>query len=285
MNKSIFLLLGITVGLIFIFLGIFNNQKLDKTQANIVALVNDHPILQSDLDLALNALAMNKENSITSEQVKLVLERLIDEQLLLQRGVELNLPQNSNPVRKMIINSMIDSILSENNDFQITDEVLIKFYNENTAFFLPPKELRLKKIFLKFNNASEDAIRLDSIREMLINGEDFDEVSLQKGDRFLPEIPDTYLPERKLLDYLDPVLVKNAFNLKDGQITSEIETNEGYNFLYLVDSKKGEALPFSEMNEKVKAEYIRRSDEMALINYLEWLRQRYNVIYDEKFNE
>ena len=285
MNKSIFLLLGITVGLIFIFLGIFNNQKLDKTQANIVALVNDHPILQSDLDLALNALAMNKENSITPEQVKLVLERLIDEQLLLQRGVELNLPQNSNPVRKMIINSMIDSILSENNDFQITDEVLIKFYNENTTFFLPPKELRLKKIFLKFNNASEDAIRLDSIREMLINGEDFDEVSLQKGDRFLPEIPDTYLPERKLLDYLDPVLVKNAFNLKDGQITSEIETNEGYNFLHLVDSKKGEALPFSEMNEKVKAEYIRRSDEMALINYLEWLRQRYNVIYDEKFNE
>ena len=78
---------------------------------------------------------MNKENSITPEQVKLVLERLIDEQLLLQRGVELNLPQNSNPVRKMIINSMIDSILSENNDFQITDEVLIKFYNENTAFF------------------------------------------------------------------------------------------------------------------------------------------------------
>ena len=37
--------------------------------------------------------------------------------------------------------------------------------------------------------------------------------------------------------------------------------------------------------EKVKAEYIRRSDEIALTNYLEWLRQRYNVIYDEKFDE
>ena len=228
---------------------------------------------------------MNKENSITPEQVRLVLDRLIDEQLLLQRGVELNLPQNSNPVRKMIINSMIDSILSENNDFQITDEVLIEFYNENIAFFLPPKELKLKKIFVKFDNTAKDDTRLDSIREMLINGEDFDEVSLKEGDKFLPEIPDTYLPERKLLDYLDPVLVKNAFNLKDGQITSEIETSNGYNFLYLVDSKKGEPLPFSDMNEKVKAEYIRRSDETALTNYLEWLRQRYKVIYDEKFDE
>ena len=285
MKKSIFLFSGITAGLIFIFLGIFDNQKLDKTQSNIIALVNDHPILQSDLDLALSALAMNKENSITPEQISLVLDRLIDEQLLLQRGVELNLPQNSNPVRKMIINSMIDSILSENNDFQITDEVLIKFYNENITFFLPPKELRLKKIFVKFDNTAKDDTRLDSIREMLINGEDFDEVSLKEGDKFLPEIPDTYLPERKLLDYLDPVLVKNAFNLKDGQITSEIETSDGYNFLYLVDSKKGEPLPFSDMNEKVKAEYIRRSDEIALTNYLEWLRQRYNVIYDEKFDE
>ncbi len=285
MNKNVFLLLGITIGLILIFLGIFNNQKLDRTQSNIVALVNDHPILQSDLDLALNALAMNKENSITPEQVRLVLERLIDEQLLLQRGVELNLPQNSNPIRKMIINSMVDSILSENNDFQITDDVLIEFYTENIAFFLPPKELRLKKLFIKFGTIGEDENRLDIIREMLIDGEDFDEVSLLKGDQFLPEIPDTYLPERKLLDYLDPLLVKNAFNLRDGQITSEIETSNGYNFLYLVDSKKGEALPFIEMNEKVKAEYIRRSDERALTNYLKWLRERYSVIYDEKFNE
>ena len=77
--------------------------------------------------------------------------------------------------------------------------------------FFTSKGAKIKKIFLKFNNASEDAIRLDSIREMLINGEDFDEVSLQKGDQFLPEIPDTYLPERKLLDYLDPVLVKKCF--------------------------------------------------------------------------
>ena len=41
---------------------------------------------------------------------------------------------------------MIDSILSENNDFLIDDKNLKKFYNDN-IFFLPPKELRLKLIF------------------------------------------------------------------------------------------------------------------------------------------
>jgi len=80
-------------------------------------------------------------------------------------------------------------------------------------------------------------------------------------------------------------LVKNAFNLKDGQITSEIETKEGYNFLYLVESEKGEPLPFIDMESKVKGEYIRRKDEEALLNYLTWLRKKYNIIYNEKINE
>ena len=61
MKKSIFLFSGITAGLIFIFLGIFDNQKLDKTQSNIIALVNDHPILQSDLDLALSGILIPEE--------------------------------------------------------------------------------------------------------------------------------------------------------------------------------------------------------------------------------
>ena len=123
-------------------------------------------------------------------------------------------------------------------------------------------------------NISKEAI--DDFRKFITN---------DYGDKYLPEIPDTFLPERKLKDYMDPVLVKNAFNLKDGQITSEIETKEGYNFLYLVESEKGEPLPFIDMKSKVKGEYIRRKDEEALLNYLTWLRKKYNIIYNEKINE
>ena len=180
---------------------------------------------------------------------------------------------------------MIDSILSENNDFLIKDGDLKKFYNDNISFFLPSKELRLKLIFVKFRSQEEDEKKLDKIRERLINGDDFDIVSREEGDAYLPEIPDTFLPERKLKDYIDPNLVKNAFNLENGQITSEIETNDGYNFLYLVDSKKGEPLPFENMKDKIKGEYIRRKDEEALLNYIAWLRKKYDIIYNEDIYE
>lgn len=283
--KKAFVFFGILLGLLFILLGTFNSQREENLTDDIVALVDNHPILRSDLDLALEALSMNKENPLTDEQIRLVRERLIDEQLLLQRGIDLNLHQTSNPIRKLIVNSMIDSILSENNDFLLEDSDLESFYNDNISFFLPAKQLRLRRIFIQFRSQEEDEEKLDAIRSRLIGGEDFDVVSNEEGDSYLPEIPDTFLPERKLKDYMDPVLVKNAFNLKDGQITSEIETKEGYNFLYLVESEKGEPLPFIDMKSKVKGEYIRRKDEEALLNYLTWLRKKYNIIYNEKINE
>ena len=283
--KKAFVFFGILLGLLFILLGTFNSQREENLTDDIVALVDNHPILRSDLDLALEALSMNKENPLTDEQIRLVRERLIDEQLLLQRGIDLNLHQTSNPIRKLIVNSMIDSILSENNDFLLEDSDLESFYNDNISFFLPAKQLRLKRIFIQFRSQEEDEKKLDSIRSRLIDGEDFEVVSNEEGDKYLPEIPDAFLPERKLKDYMDPVLVKNAFNLKDGQITSEIETKEGYNFLYLVESEKGEPLPFIDMKSKVKGEYIRRKDEEALLNYLTWLRKKYNIIYNEKINE
>ena len=140
--KKAFVFFGILLGLLFILLGTFNSQREENLTDDIVALVDNHPILRSDLDLALEALSMNKENPLTDEQIRLVRERLIDEQLLLQRGIDLNLHQTSNPIRKLIVNSMIDSILSENNDFLLEDSDLESFYNDNISFFLPAKQLR-----------------------------------------------------------------------------------------------------------------------------------------------
>ena len=161
--KKAFVFFGILLGLLFILLGTFNSQREENLTDDIVALVDNHPILRSDLDLALEALSMNKENPLTDEQIRLVRERLIDEQLLLQRGIDLNLHQTSNPIRKLIVNSMIDSILSENNDFLLEDSDLESFYNDNISFFLPAKQLRLKRIFIQFRSQEEDEEKLDSI--------------------------------------------------------------------------------------------------------------------------
>ena len=112
MNNRLILFFGILLGLLIVLYGvIIPNDKIEES--NAVVSVNGHPIYQTDWDLALQALSMNKRNEITDEDKRLVLERLIDEQLLLQRGLEIDLPQTEGMVRKSIVNSMIDKIVVE----------------------------------------------------------------------------------------------------------------------------------------------------------------------------
>ena len=52
MKKS-FVFFGVLSGLLLILFGAFNPSKEQQLTDDIVALVDDHPILKSDLDLAL----------------------------------------------------------------------------------------------------------------------------------------------------------------------------------------------------------------------------------------
>ena len=119
----------------------------------------------------------------------------------------------------------------------------------------------------------------DSIRRLLIDGEDFDFVEAEYGDYILPEIPNMLLPIKKLRDYVGPDLVEIILNMTPGQITSEIETENGYVFLYMLSTIRGEEKSFESVKKEVLVEYKRRNDELSLKNYIEWLRKKSEIIY------
>ena len=64
-----------------------------------------------------------------------------------------------------------------------------------------------------------------------------------------------------------------------GQITSEIETENGYVFLYMLSTIRGEEKSFESVKKEVLIEYKRRNDELSLKNYIEWLRKKSEIIY------
>ena len=149
MNNKLILFFGILIGLFIVLYGVIvPNQKLEEP--NSIVSVNGHPIYQTDLDLALQALSMNKRNEVNEEDKRNVLERLIDEQLLLQRGLEIDLPQTEGMVRKSIVNSMIDKIVVEGQLFSVPEDTLIEFYESNKDFFSGHSEVHIKKLFLEY---------------------------------------------------------------------------------------------------------------------------------------
>ena len=86
-------------------------------------------------------------------------------------------------------------------------------------------------------------------------------------------------PIKKLRDYVEPDLVEIILNMTPGQITSEIETENGYVFLYMLSTIRGEEKSFESVKKEVLVEYKRRNDELSLKNYIEWLRKKSEIIY------
>ena len=281
MRKTLLLVSGLLVGLIFIFFGVLSVLEKDSNNQNAVVMVNDHPIYQSDWDLALEALSMNKRNQITEEDKIIVLERLIDEQLLLQRGLEIDLPQTEGMVRKTIVSSMLDKIIVEGIISEVSDEKLVDFYSKNIEFFSKPSEVHIKRLFIEYGTEEEEEQRLDEARGLLIAGEEFDIVKEKLGDPIIPVIPNVLLPIKKLKDYLEPALVEIIETLQPGQITTEIESTTGYSFIYMLSSIAGEGIPFNDVKEQVKTEYLRRNDEESVDQYMVWLKKRAKIKYFE----
>jgi len=281
MRKTLLLVSGLLVGLIFIFFGVLSVLEKDSNNQNAVVMVNDHPIYQSDWDLALEALSMNKRNQITEEDKIIVLERLIDEQLLLQRGLEIDLPQTEGMVRKTIVSSMLDKIIVEGIISEVSDEKLVDFYSKNIEFFSKPSEVHINRLFIEYGTEEEEEQRLDEARGLLIAGEEFDIVKEKLGDPIIPVIPNVLLPIKKLKDYLEPALVEIIETLQPGQITTEIESTTGYSFIYMLGSIAGEEIPFDDVKEQVKIEYLRRNDEESVDQYMVWLKKRAKIKYFE----
>ena len=69
------------------------------------------------------------------EILELLLERMIEEELLVQRGIELDLHKKDIGVRKEMIKQVIDFIIQVEKN-QISEEDLRDFYNKNIGKYL-----------------------------------------------------------------------------------------------------------------------------------------------------
>ncbi len=138
-NRSALLLLamgsvvGVILGVVAAFHGGDSSSSLLPDDA--IALVNGRPITTEDYTRAVALLASDKRSEITEADRAYVLTRLIEEELLVQRGVASGLVDSDRTVRQAITQAMLASIGAESVSAQPTEEALRNFYLENPSLF------------------------------------------------------------------------------------------------------------------------------------------------------
>ena len=91
-------------------------------------------------------------------------------------------------------------------------------------------------------------------------------------------LPNTLLPAMKVREYIGPYLTQVALGLQEGEVSDLIELDDQFHLLVPVQKVIQGAPEFNDIYQEVESEYIRFKGEEMLDEYLEDLRNWYDVV-------
>ncbi len=247
----------------------------------VVARVDGAQIYADELARLVEGLESDTKEATTPERRRRLLDRMIEEELLVQRGLELGLAENDRRVRAEITGAMIRSIVVEAEDTVPSSAELRTFYAENADFFTQPPRLRVHQLVVGVPDlASDEAARQRArdARARLEAGETLEAVTAALGASPVSPLPDVLLPPAKLREYVGPTVLRAALTLPVGVWSEPVRSGTGYHVLRVVERSSAATPPFGEVAEQVRAEWMRRAGDRALRAYLDELRGRADVV-------
>jgi peptidyl-prolyl cis-trans isomerase SurA len=284
---------------------------------DVVARVNDQVISRSDYDRAVQDLeGQAKQQQWTQQQLfeqkHEMLRDLIDQQLLLSRGKELDISGETDLVKRLDemrkqnhLDSMEDLQKAAETqgvsweDFKasirnriitqqvIRDEVgrhvnitpteIQKYYDEHKQDFDQPEHVRLSEILIPTANP-DDATQVADAK----NKADGIEAKLKAGGDFAalaksssggPTAADGGDLGQFKRGQLAKVLEDQTFDLKTGQYTEPIRTKQGYVILKVIEHTPGGIPPLKDVEPQVEDAVGMAKMNPALRDYLTKLRE------------
>ncbi len=241
-----------------------------------VAVVNGQPVSREIFARLVAAVAEERKRvTLDAETRSRLLERMLDEELLLQRGVELELHRFEPTARRAIVAALIASVAADAEVVEPDPEQLRDFYAENQELFTRSGRISLDAAFVSTEaRADAEAHRVaEEIARRLRIGDRFDEVHAALADSPVARLPSGPLSIETVRQYLGPTVAQVASRLAVGEVSDPTRASPGYFVLRLRDRDPGEVAELDEILGRVRAEYLRRRGEEGLRDYLAGLRE------------
>ena len=267
--------LGLVIGIFLATLTIV--EKNNISDQNWAAKIEDRLIPFERYEMQLEGLANDKRSPLTKKDKEYVLERMIEEELLIKRAIDLGMLENNPMARGTIVQQMIKNIISEGSRIEPEEKELIEFFEENIGFFTKANRLRVRQIYFSQDDYGDKVLKeAKNAFTRLLKGETFDQVALKASNSAL-KVPDTLMNLSKVREYIGPSLMREAQLLKPGQFSEPKKVSGGYKIIYLVDREDAAQPEYSSIRSSVLSEFSKRRDDQSLRSYLDNLKKWYDV--------
>ncbi len=282
------LALGAALGIGAAGAGILRSGEARELPRGAVARVNGTALAADTYTRLVEGYESDTREVASPEMRARILDRLIEEELLVQRGLALGLAESDRRVRADIVQAIIRSAIVEAESETPTERDLEAFYQAEREFFTTPGRVRIAQLFVHVKDAAGDAgarARAEQARAQLARGEALAAVRSALGDAEVSPVPDALLPPAKLREYVGPTVLRTALAAELGAWSAPIRSGAGYHVLAVVEREPASTPPLDEIRAQVQAEWVRRGGDRALRRYLDELREEADVQVAEELPE
>ena len=241
-----------------------------------IAVVDGIAVQSTDYERALAALAADRRTPLDEQDRRRVLDRLIDEELLVQKGLALGLARRDQRVRSDIVASVVESVVAEAATREPDQAEIEEFFAQHRELFQRPGRVRVRQILVRVTSGVSDEQareRAAQASARLRNGEDFALVANELGDPPVAELPTGKIDPATLREYLGPTVARSVEELGVASPSDPIRSAAGYHVVEVIEREPATTPALAEVADQVRAELRRKSEDDALRAYVDQLRR------------
>jgi hypothetical protein len=210
-----------------------------------VARVNDHVIARADWERAVAAVASERRTPLTAADRRHILDRLVDEELLMQHGLDVGLARQDRRLRGQLVADVMATATSE--VAEPDEPALHVWYDSHRDYFTSTGRMRV--------------------------------AATRNGQPFAPPVPDALLSPAKLREYLGPRLTQVAVTMAPGE--TRASGDDDAVMLRMLQKEPVQTPSFEDVREEVRAAVQRDAEERAVRRLLDELRGEARVAVRE----
>ena len=274
-NINYLFVFALIIGVLLVSQELFQSKSSNQylRQQNAVALVNDMTISEDQFIKYISTLGIDVVDENDEELLEIVLEKMIEEELLLQKGIELELHKFDIQIRKAIIQQVINSILLQNEE-EVTEKELREYYENNKNKYQLSKLIHLDIIFL--NSQREEDINL-LLEE--INTIGFVESKEQFHQELFFSIPDRLISIKDCIQLLGTNICKDIFELNLNDISNPIKYENGSLVIQIRNTNRDivDNDLFNRLYDKILFDFKNSEDDKYFKDYIQYLKENANI--------
>ena len=280
--------IGAVVGLAIAGVGLFSARgtATHNVPPEDIALVNQRPVLRSDFVTQLEGETGESFDQATRAEKLKVLDEMIREELLVQRGLELDFAETDQMTRNALAMAMDQQALAEATTSQPSEQQLREFFNKSPARYASDGILTVRHLVLvaasggagggaasggeqAMQKAHEavSALRANTPVEAVIAKFGLTEPR-NDGDEF-------YFAAKI---HLGDAVYAQALRMKEGEVSEPLQAADGIHIVQVIKDKVPVPLSFEHARLQVLTDLKNAQQERLMAATMKFLRERSKIL-------